>query len=104
MHAVILTGGKQYTVEEGDMVDVELLQSDNTSILFDKILLVANGDNVTIGAPFVDGAKVNAEIVKQFRGKKVRILKFKRRKHHMKQMGHRQYLTKIKIIGIELVA
>ena len=63
-------------------------------------MLVANGDDVKIGAPVVEGAKVSAEVVSHGRGKKVRIMKFKRRKHHMKQMGHRQWYTEVKITGI----
>ena len=64
------------------------------------MLLVVNGEDVKIGAPVVQGAKVSAEIVSHGRGKKVRIMKFKRRKHHMKQMGHRQWFTEVKITGI----
>jgi large subunit ribosomal protein L21 len=65
-----------------------------------NVLLVVNGEDVKIGAPVVQGAKVSAEIVSHGRGKKVRIMKFKRRKHHMKQMGHRQWFTEVKITGI----
>ena len=101
MYAVIVSGGKQHRVEEGETLKLEKLNSEvGSSIDFDRILLVANGDDVKIGEPVVAGAKVSAEIVSHGRGKKVRIVKFKRRKHHMKQMGHRQWYTEVKITGI----
>ncbi|RIY32567.1 50S ribosomal protein L21 [Psittacicella melopsittaci] len=100
MYAVIRTGGKQYRVTEGQVLSVEKLDA-NGQVTFDEVLLVANGDNVTIGTPVVAGAKVTAEVVEQYRGEKVRIVKFRRRKHSLKQAGHRQYLTKVKITGIE---
>ncbi|HCH25325.1 MAG TPA: 50S ribosomal protein L21 [Oceanospirillaceae bacterium] len=101
MYAVIVSGGKQHRVEEGETLKLEKLNSEvGSSIDFDRILLVANGDDVKIGEPVVAGAKVSAEVVSHGRGKKVRIMKFKRRKHHMKQMGHRQWYTEVKITGI----
>ncbi|OMH28412.1 50S ribosomal protein L21 [Motiliproteus sp. MSK22-1] len=101
MYAVIVSGGKQHRVVEGEVLKVEKLQAEaGSSVDFDKVLLVANDEDVKIGAPVVDGAKVTAEVVSHGRGKKVRIMKFKRRKHHMKQMGHRQWFTEIKITGI----
>ena len=101
MYAVIVSGGKQHRVSEGEVLKVEKLQAEaGSSVDFDKVLLVANDDDVKIGAPVVEGAKVTAEVVSHGRGKKVRIMKFKRRKHHMKQMGHRQWFTEIKITGI----
>ncbi len=101
MYAVIVSGGKQHRVSEGEVLKVEKLQAEaGSSIDFDKVLLVANDDDIKIGAPVVDGAKVTAQVVSHGRGKKVRIMKFKRRKHHMKQMGHRQWFTEIKITGI----
>jgi len=101
MYAVIVSGGKQHRVEEGETLKLEKLNSEvGSSIDFDRILLVANGDDVKIGEPVVAGAKVSAEIVSHGRGKKVRIVKFKRRKHHMKQAGHRQWYTEVKITGI----
>lgn len=101
MYAVIVTGGKQHRVSEGETLKVEKLAAEaGASIEFDKVLLVANDGDVKIGAPVVDGAKVTAEVVSHGRGEKIRILKFKRRKHHMKQMGHRQWFTEIKITGI----
>lgn len=101
MYAVIVSGGKQYRVSEGQSVKLEKIEAETgSSIDFDKILLVADGDKVTIGQPVVAGAKVTGEIVAQGRHKKVKIMKFKRRKHHMKQMGHRQWFTEVKITGI----
>lgn len=101
MYAVIVSGGKQHRVAEGEVLRVEKLQAEaGSSIDFDKVLLVANDEDVKIGAPVVDGAKVTAEVVSHGRGKKVHIMKFKRRKHHMKRMGHRQWFTEIKITAI----
>jgi len=101
MYAVIVSGGKQHRVSEGETLKVEKLAVEaGSSVEFDQVLLVANGEEIKIGAPVVDGAKVSAEVVAHGRGKKVRIMKFKRRKHHMKQMGHRQWFTEIKITGI----
>ena len=101
MYAVIVSGGKQHRVEEGETLKLEKLNIEVGAIVdFDRVLLVVNGEDVKIGAPVVQGAKVSAEIVSHGRGKKVRIMKFKRRKHHMKQMGHRQWFTEVKITGI----
>jgi len=101
MYAVIQTGGKQYRVEEGTTLIIENLElGTGDSVEFDKVLLVQSDDAVKVGQPFVDGGKVTAEVVSQGRHKKIKIIKFKRRKHHMKQMGHRQYYTEVKITGI----
>lgn len=101
MYAVIVTGGKQYKVAEGEYLKVEKLEvPTGDSITFDKVLLVANGEQINIGAPVVEGAKVTAEVISQGRHDKVRIIKFRRRKHHMKRQGHRQWYTEIKITGI----
>ncbi len=101
MYAVIVSVGKQHRVEEGETLKLEKLNIEvGASVDFDRVLLVVNGEDVKIGAPVVEGAKVSAEIVSHGRGKKVRIMKFKRRKHHMKQMGHRQWFTEVKITGI----
>lgn len=101
MYAVIASGGKQYRVEEGQVLHLEKLpQEEGETVTFDKVLLVADGENVTIGAPMVDKANVSAEILAQERGDKIHIIKFRRRKHHMRRTGHRQYLTKVKITGI----
>ena len=101
MYAVIVTGGKQYRVEEGETLKVEKIETaTGESIELEKVLLVANGDDVKIGQPVVEGAKVTAEVVAHGRHKKVKIIKFRRRKHSMKQMGHRQWFTELKITGI----
>ncbi|WP_025733425.1 50S ribosomal protein L21 [Carnimonas nigrificans] len=99
-YAVIKSGGKQYRVEEGQSIKLEKLEvATGDSIDFDQVLLVG-GDEVKIGAPLVEGAKVTAEVVSHGRGKKVNIIKFRRRKHHMKRQGHRQWFTEVKITGI----
>ncbi len=101
MYAVIQTGGKQYRVEEGTSLKIEKLEVGvDENIEFDKVLMVQSGDSVKIGQPFIDGGKVTATVKSQGRHKKVKIIKFKRRKHHMKQMGHRQYYTEVQITGI----
>ena len=101
MYAVIQSGGKQHRVSEGQTVKLEKIETETgATVDFDKVLMVSNGDDITIGKPYVDGAKVSAEVVSHGRGKKVKIIKFKRRKHHMKQMGHRQWFTEVKITGI----
>jgi len=102
MYAVIVSGGKQHRVKEGEYLKLEKIEVETGgTIEFDRVLLVANGDDVKIGAPVVDGAKVTAEVVDHGRHEKVQILKFKRRKHHMKRMGHRQWYTEVKITGIQ---
>lgn len=102
MYAVIVSGGKQYRVSEGQSVKLEKIEAETgASIDFDKVLLVADSDKVSVGQPVVTGAKVTGEVIAQGRHKKVKILKFKRRKHHMKQMGHRQWFTEVKITGIK---
>ena len=102
MYAVIVTGGKQYKVAEGEFLKIEKLDvATGESVAFDQVLLVGNGDDVQIGAPVVAGAKVTAEVIAQGRHDKVRIIKFRRRKHHMKRQGHRQWFTEIKITGIQ---
>lgn len=101
MYAVVVTGGKQYRVEEGQTLKVEKLEVETGSAVeLEKVLLIGNGDDVKIGQPVVEGAKVTAEVVTHGRHKKVKIMKFKRRKHHMKQMGHRQWFTELKITSI----
>lgn len=102
MYAVFSTGGKQYRASEGDILRVEKLDVEKGATLeLDHVLMVGEGDDVRIGSPIVDGGKVTAEVIDHGRGEKIRIIKFRRRKHHMKQMGHRQYYTEIKITGIE---
>lgn len=102
MYAVIVSGGKQHRVHEGETLKLEKIETETGgSIIFDRVLMVINGDDVKVGAPVVDGAKVTAEVVSHGRHDKIRIIKFRRRKHHMKRMGHRQWYTEVKITGIE---
>ena len=101
MYAVIQSGGKQYRVKEGQVVRLEKLDIKiGDSIDFDKVLLVGEGADIAVGAPYLEKAKVSGEIVEQGRGKKIKIVKFKRRKHHRKQMGHRQWFTEVKITAV----
>jgi large subunit ribosomal protein L21 len=101
MYAVIKTGGKQYRVAAGDKLKVEKLTGDvGSSVTFDQVLMVADGDNVTIGAPLISGATIPAKIVSHGRGDKVMIFKFRRRKHYRKTQGHRQDYTEIEIGAI----
>lgn len=101
MYAVIKTGGKQYRVKEGDLLKIETLPTEvGKEVTFDQVLMVVNGDKVSCGQPVLEKAKVKAEVVDHGRHKKVKIIKFRRRKHHMKHMGHRQNYTQIKITAI----
>ncbi|GEK74509.1 MULTISPECIES: 50S ribosomal protein L21 [Halomonas] len=101
MYAVIKSGGKQYRVQEGQTLKLEKLEvPTGDTIEFDEVLLVGGDDDVQVGAPTVDGAKVSAEVVAHGRGDKVNIIKFRRRKHSMKRQGHRQWFTEVKITGI----
>lgn len=101
MYAVIKTGGKQYRVAEGDVLRVETLSADaGADVEFDQVLMVGNGDDVKVGAPYLEGGKVTATVKANGRHKKVYILKFRRRKHHMKRQGHRQNYTEVVITGI----
>lgn len=101
MYAVFQSGGKQHRVSEGQTVRLEKLEvATGEAVEFDKVLLVANGDDVAVGAPYVEGGKVTAEVVTHGRGKKIKIVKFRRRKHSRKQAGHRQWFTEVKITGI----
>ncbi|ELR64635.1 LSU ribosomal protein L21p [Photobacterium marinum] len=101
MYAVFQSGGKQHRVSEGQTIRLEKLDAETgASVEFDSVLLVANGEEVTVGAPFVSGGKVTAEVVAHGRGDKVKIVKFRRRKHSRKQQGHRQWFTEVKITGI----
>ncbi len=98
MFAVVQTGSKQYRVKEGDTIKVEKLDSEaGKTLKLDTVLMVGDADTVKIGTPMVEGALVEAEVMTQTRGKKVNIIKFNRRKHHMKRQGHRQNLTVLKI-------
>ena len=102
MYAVFQSGGKQHRVSEGQVVRLEKLElATGATVEFDSVLMVVNGEDVKIGAPVVAGAKVVAEVVVQGRGEKVKIVKFRRRKHSRKQQGHRQWFTEVKITGIQ---
>jgi large subunit ribosomal protein L21 len=101
MYAVIESGGKQHRVIEGETLKLEKIElGEGESLEFDKVLLVGEGESVKIGKPYVEGGKVTAEIVSQGRHKKVKIIKFRRRKHSMTTQGHRQWYTEVKITGI----
>jgi len=101
MYAVIKTGGKQYRVAPGDKLRVESLDADEGSTInLDSVLLVSDGDKLTVGAPVVEGASVSATVMSHGRGKKIEIIKFRRRKHYRRQMGHRQNFTELKIDAI----
>jgi len=101
MYAVIESGGKQYKVTEGQVLKLEKLPFDvEQTVNFEKVLMVVDGDKIQLGAPYVNGKTVTATVVAQGRHKKIKVLKFRRRKHHMKQMGHRQYYTQVKITAI----
>ena len=98
MYAVIKTGGKQYRVSAGDKLKVEKLVGDvGSNVTIDQVLMLADGDNVTIGAPVIAGASVQAKVLSHGRGDKVMIFKFRRRKHYRKTQGHRQDYTEIQI-------
>ncbi len=101
MYAVIICGGKQHKVSEGDIVSVELLDAEaGSTIELDKVLLISDGTNIKVGSPFLEGAKVRAEVLGEHGGEKIKIVKFRRRKHHQKVTGHRQWYTDLKITGI----
>jgi large subunit ribosomal protein L21 len=101
MYAVIKTGGKQYRVVAGEKLKVEQIAADiGAEVVLGEVLLLANGDDVTMGTPLVSGAAVTAKVVSHGRGDKVRIFKMRRRKHYRKNQGHRQNYTEIEIVGI----
>ncbi len=105
MYAVIKTGGKQYRVSEGDTLKVEKLDAEEgADVELGDVLMVADGDKVTIGAPYVEGGKVTAKVKSHGRHKKIEIIKFKRRKHYDRRTGHRQYFTELEITGIKAPA
>lgn len=100
-YAVFKTGGKQYRVQEGDTLDVEKIDAEvGSEAKFEEVLLTNNGSDVSVGAPFVDGAVVTAKVVDQFRGKKGVAFKFKRRQGYHKTKGYRRHLTKLEITSI----
>ena len=102
MFAVIETGGKQYKVQEGDILFVEKLNAqDGEKVVFDKVFAVSDGEKFTVGTPVVDGAKVTANVVKNGKAKKIYVLKYKSKKNEKKKIGHRQPYTKVQIEKIE---
>lgn len=102
MFAVIETGGKQYRVAPGQKVKIEKLEANDGDVLsFDKILLIADGENVKVGAPYVAGAKVSAKILKQGRSKKIIVFKYHSKTRERKKKGHRQHFTEVEITEIK---
>ena len=98
MNAIIVTGGKQYKVAEGDVIYIEKLEQDaGESVTFDRVLAVLDGDNTRFGAPVVEGASVEAKIVKNGKGKKIRVFKYNPKKGYRRRQGHRQPYTKVEI-------
>ena len=103
MKAVIVTGGKQYTVAEGDVLFIEKLNAEAEAVVkFEEVLAVLDGENSKIGAPVVEGAAVEAKVVKNGKGKKIHVLKYKAKKGKKKKIGHRQPYTKVEITKIAL--
>jgi large subunit ribosomal protein L21 len=101
MYAVIKTGGKQYRVASGETLKIETLVADvGSTVSFDEVLLVGEGESVKVGAPTVAGGVVKAEVLAHGRGDKIRIIKHRRRKHYHKEQGHRQNFTQVKIVEI----
>ncbi len=102
MYAVIKTGGKQYKVSEGDEIIIEKLEvEEGAQVTFEEVFAVVDGEKVTIGQPKVEGAKVTATVVKNGKGPKIRIFKYKHKTNYRRRMGHRQPFTKVKIEKIE---
>ena len=100
MYAVVKTGGKQYKVTVGEKINVEQIPAELDSQIELEVLMIADGEKITVGAPTVAGAKVVAKVVAHGRGEKVRIFKMRRRKHYQKRQGHRQNFTRIEILSI----
>ncbi|MBT8445556.1 MAG: 50S ribosomal protein L21 [Gammaproteobacteria bacterium] len=101
MYAVIKTGGKQYRVSEGDRLAVEKLTAEaGSDVSIDDVLMVADGDDIQVGTPTLAGASVTAKVIAHDRAAKINIIKFKRRKHYRRQMGHRQHQTHLEITKI----
>ena len=103
MKAIIVTGGKQYTVEQGSILFIEKLNAEqDATVKFEQVLAILDGENSVIGAPVVEGAVVEAKVIKNGKGKKIDIIKYKAKKGEKKHIGHRQPYTKVEITGINL--
>lgn len=101
MYAVIKTGGKQYQVKEGDILKIEKLNvEEGSTVDFDEILLVSNESGVKVGSPFVEGAKVSAEVLEHGKNRKIVVFKYKAKKGYSKKQGHRQPFTRVRINSI----
>jgi len=101
MYAVIKTGGKQYRVEKDGVLRIEKLAAEpGSTVEFDQVLLIADGDNVTVGKPLLKGSKVSATVESHGQGDKVAIVKFRRRKHYLRMKNHRQKYTQVRITAI----
>ncbi len=102
MFAVIETGGKQYKVQEGDILFIEKIDAEaESTVKFDKVLAISDDAGFKVGAPLIDGASVDAKVIKQGKGKKIYVLKYKPKKNEKKKIGHRQLYTKVEITKIE---
>lgn len=100
-YAIFKTGGKQYRVEAGDKIDVEKLEAEvGDTVTFEEVLASGEGDSLSVGSPFVDGAKVTAKVLDQYRAKKVVAFKLKRRKGYHRTKGHRRRLTRLEIVSV----
>lgn len=102
MYAIIETGGKQYRVSEGDVVFIEKLETEeNSTVVFDKVIAVGSDSGIKVGNPCVDGATVNATVVKNGKGKKITVFTYKPKKGYSRKLGHRQPYTKVRIEAIK---
>ena len=103
MKAIIVTGGKQYTVSEGDVLYIEKLNAEEAAtVKFEQVLAILDGENTKFGAPVVEGAAVEAKVVKNGKGKKIDVIRYKAKKNEKKHIGHRQPYTKVEITKIAL--
>ena len=102
MYAIIKTGGKQYKVAEGDVLNVEKLDAEKgAEVVFDEVLAIVNDGEVTVGKPFIDGAKVTATVEEQGKGEKILVFKYRAKVNYRKRMGHRQPYTKVEITAVQ---
>ena len=102
MYAVFESGGKQHRATEGELLSLERLHAEpGEEVTFDTVMLVCDGDNTSVGKPFVPDSKVHAQVVRHERQKKIRVVKFKRRKNYLRRAGHRQNVTVVRVTSIE---